>query len=118
MKNGECIENVVGTHLMASTSYQHRITRDTRSTGPEPKGGIIADEMGLGKTLVILATIAVTLAQAGDFVQEAGKLLAQNPSQQGKTACRATLIVAPSARTNLLPNESSHFELTEPSCHR
>ncbi|KEZ44040.1 hypothetical protein SAPIO_CDS3774 [Scedosporium apiospermum] len=77
--------------------YQHRITRDTRSTGPEPKGGIIADEMGLGKTLVILATIAVTLAQAGDFVQEAGKLLAQNPSQQGKTACRATLIVAPSA---------------------
>jgi hypothetical protein len=58
--------------------------------------------MGLGKTLVILSTIAATVDQASAFIREVEEVWAQNSPQRGTKACRATLIVAPSARREIL----------------
>jgi len=77
-------------------SFEHVIAGTKRSR-PEDEtvGGILADEMGLGKTLTMLAAVANSLQASQEFGAVCGGSLAKLPS-------RATLVVAPSARTYLL----------------
>jgi len=77
-------------------SFEHVIA-GTKSSRPEDEavGGILADEMGLGKTLTMLAAVANSIQASQEFGAVCGGSLAKLPS-------RATLVVAPSARTYLL----------------
>jgi SWI/SNF-related matrix-associated actin-dependent regulator of chromatin subfamily A3 len=77
-------------------SFEHVIA-GTRSSRPEDEavGGILADEMGLGKTLTMLAAVANSIQASQEFEAVCRGSFAKLPS-------RATLVVAPSARTYLL----------------
>ncbi|KAK8123092.1 P-loop containing nucleoside triphosphate hydrolase [Apiospora sp. TS-2023a] len=75
--------------------YQHVLSGAKQPKRAETRGGIIADEMGLGKSLVIISTIAGSLARAKEFVAAENQ---QRQSQPGrKTASGATLIIVPSS---------------------
>lgn len=76
-------------------SYQHVLSGAKQPKRAEARGGIIADEMGLGKSLVIISTIAASLARAKEFVAAENQ---QRVSQPGrKKASGATLIIVPSS---------------------
>lgn len=77
-------------------SYQHVLSGAKLPRRAEARGGIIADEMGLGKSLVIISTVASSLARAKEFVAAENQ---QRQSQPGRNmASGATLIIVPSSR--------------------
>lgn len=81
--------------LLITTRYLHAVTKArNRSIPSETGGGILADEMGMGKSLSTLALITKTLEEANTWVMEKKANLESNTRQQ---ACRATLIIVPSA---------------------
>ncbi|KAJ3579073.1 hypothetical protein NPX13_g1492 [Xylaria arbuscula] len=75
--------------------YQHIFSGAKRPEPAEARGGIIADEMGLGKSLIILSTIAGSVARSQEFVYRENQQLSCEPPK--RRASRGTLILAPSS---------------------
>ncbi|KAK6829653.1 P-loop containing nucleoside triphosphate hydrolase [Apiospora arundinis] len=75
--------------------YQHVLSGAKQPKRAEARGGIIADEMGLGKSLVIISTIAASLARAKEFVAAENQKRVSQPGR--KKASGATLIIVPSS---------------------
>jgi SWI/SNF-related matrix-associated actin-dependent regulator of chromatin subfamily A3 len=75
--------------------YIHAVTKaKNRTPSSETGGGILADEMGMGKSLSALALITKTLDKAYDWATEKKT----NPDSYDRhKACRATLVLVPSA---------------------
>ncbi len=81
--------------LLISIRYIHAVTKSrNRIPASETGGGILADEMGMGKTLSTLALITKTIDKAYDWAVEKKA----NPETHSRQkACRATLVLVPSA---------------------
>ncbi|KAK8851008.1 SNF2 family N-terminal domain-containing protein [Apiospora arundinis] len=80
--------------------YQHVLSGAKQPKRAEARGGIIADEMGLGKSLVVIYTIAGSLARAEAFAAAEDQ---QRLSQPGRRkASRATLVIVPSSLVYLV----------------
>lgn len=88
------VQLLMNTSLI-TLRYLHAVTEArNRTLASETGGGILADEMGMGKSLSTLALITKTLDKADDWVMEKN----DNPENQNRQkACRATLILVPSA---------------------
>ena len=81
--------------LLITLRYLHAVIKArNRTPAPETGGGILADEMGMGKSLSTLALITKTLDKAYDWVIEKKANLESHNRQR---ACRATLVLVPSA---------------------
>ena len=81
--------------LLIAIRYLHAVTMArNRTLASETGGGILADEMGMGKSLSTLALITKTLDKAYDWVMEKKANLENHNRQK---ACRATLVLVPSA---------------------
>jgi SNF2 family DNA or RNA helicase len=92
------VQLIMSTSLI-TLRYLHAVTKArNRILASETGGGILADEMGMGKSLSTLALITKTLDKAYDWVMEK-KANPENRNRQ--KACRATLILVPSASKSL-----------------
>jgi SNF2 family DNA or RNA helicase len=89
-----CVQLLMNT-LLIIIRYLHAVTKArNRTIASETGGGILADEMGMGKSLSTLALITKTLDKAYDWVVEKKA----NPEDHNRQkACRATLVLVPSA---------------------
>lgn len=103
--------------LLTAIRYSHAVTKArNRTLASETGGGILADEMEMGKSLSSLALITKTLDKAYDWVMEKKA----NPEDyKRQTACRATLVLVPSASKSNYPFNSFMTTVnTVPSTHQ
>ncbi|KAI1374362.1 SNF2 family N-terminal domain-containing protein [Hypoxylon crocopeplum] len=75
--------------------YHHLITGSTSDKPEDAPGGILADAMGVGKTLTMIAAIASSLKEAGEFASRQGTGSLFRTCQNYSVP--ATLILVPSA---------------------